>query len=197
HGVGVGLYAGGTVTNAGTITGSGGIAVNFAGTDSNRLVVDPGAVFNGAVSANMYASNTLELASGGTGTLSGLGTKFTNFETVTVDNGASWKLSGSNALSAGQTLVDAGTLSGKLAVSDGGILEVTGGGTAIGATVSSGGTLELFGGAITSAVTINVGGTLEIASGYSVSNYVVSSGFTLEVGPGGTASGVTVSNGGT
>jgi hypothetical protein len=32
HGIGVDLNAGGTVTNAGTITGSGGVAVYFAGT---------------------------------------------------------------------------------------------------------------------------------------------------------------------
>jgi hypothetical protein len=119
---GVLLGAGGTVTNAGTITGYHGIAVDFSGTVDNRLVVDPGAVFNGAVSGSTSGSNTLELASGGTGTLSGLGTNFVNFETVTVDSGASWNLTGSNALSAGQTLVDNGTLSGNLIVSSGGIM---------------------------------------------------------------------------
>jgi hypothetical protein len=79
------------VTNAGTITGSGGTAVTFAGTGSKRLVVDPGAVFNGKVSGGTPSSATLELASGGSaGTLSGLGTSFVNFGSVTVDSGASW-----------------------------------------------------------------------------------------------------------
>ncbi len=183
-GIGVYLYAGGTVTNAGTITGSIA-AVEFAGTASNLLVVDPGAVFNGGVIGGTYASNALELASGGgTGTLSGLGTNFINFETVTVDSGASWVLTGSSTVSDGQTLVDDGTLSGNVVVSSGGVLEVAAGGTAIGATVQrrhgacrgwgiaigtmvgSGGTLELFGDASNSATTINAGSILKIGSGY-------------------------------
>ena len=58
-------------------------------------MVDPGAVFNGKVVGSTGASNALELASGGsTGTLSGLGTSFTNFGTVTVDSGAAWELTG-------------------------------------------------------------------------------------------------------
>jgi hypothetical protein len=87
----------GTVTNAGTITGSP--AIVFGGTGANRLIVDPGAVFSGAVSGSTSAGagNTLELASAAsTGTLSGLGTNFTNFKTVAEDGGASWKLTAAN-----------------------------------------------------------------------------------------------------
>jgi hypothetical protein len=82
---------GGTKTNAGRIAGTNGTAVSFLGTGDNLLVVDPGAVFSGAVIGSTSASNILELASGGsTGTLSGLGTSFTNFGSVTVHTGALW-----------------------------------------------------------------------------------------------------------
>ncbi len=110
---GVYLMADGTVTNAGTIEssdGTNGVAVRFAGT-TNRLIVDPGAVFIGSVSATGTA--TLELAStsaSGTGTLSGLGTQFVNFSQVTVDACAYWTFGGTNSLAAGATLTNSGTL---------------------------------------------------------------------------------------
>ena len=96
----------GTVTNAGTIS-SGWYAVDFAYTSAaNRLVVAPGAVFNGLVSGG---SGTLELASGtSSGTLSGLNTgSFTNFGALVVDAGATWTLSGTNTIA---SVTDNGTL---------------------------------------------------------------------------------------
>ncbi|HET6554801.1 MAG TPA: hypothetical protein VFG49_14840, partial [Dyella sp.] len=54
--------AAGTVTNAGTIEGGNGNngAVNFgANSTTNRLIVDPGAVFQGGISGG---TGTLELA---------------------------------------------------------------------------------------------------------------------------------------
>jgi len=96
-----------TVTNAGTISG-GSYAIDFSGSGTNRLVVDPGAVFTGRVLANSSGTNTLELA-GGTGTLSGIGSgSFSNFQTLVADAGGAWTLSGSNTAS---TIVDNGTLS--------------------------------------------------------------------------------------
>jgi hypothetical protein len=96
-GFGVAVYgSGGTVTNAGTISGTIS-AVHFgAGTTNNRLVVLPGAVFNGNV-AGGGGTNTLELAqSVSAGSLGGIGSTFTGFGTLAVDSGANWTLTGSN-----------------------------------------------------------------------------------------------------
>jgi hypothetical protein len=117
-GFGVAVYgAGGTVTNAGTIFGSVH-AVDFLNVANNRLVVGPGAVFNGDVVAGGGA-NTLELAQGAsTGSIGGIGSSFAGFGTVAVDSGANWTLTGSNT---------AGTMlnNGTLAVGVGGSLNIT------------------------------------------------------------------------
>ena len=92
-------YAAMTVVNAGTISGAT-FAVQLAGGYTNRLVVDPGAVFNGLVdggngSGSAYLS-TLELAGTTPGTLSGIGTNIFYFYQTTVDSGASWSLTNVN-----------------------------------------------------------------------------------------------------
>jgi adhesin HecA-like repeat protein len=80
-----------TLVNAGTISGGNGTAVQFAG-GGNLLIVDPGAVFIGNVDGGT-GTNKLELAAGAsTGTLSGLGTSFTNFGSVTVEPSAAWRV---------------------------------------------------------------------------------------------------------
>src|SRR5581483_3948940 len=95
----------GTVTNAGTISG-GTDAVDFAGSGTNRLIVDPGAVFVGHVNGGTGTS-TLELAAG-TGSISGIGTgSFDNFKGLAVDIGATWTLNGANVA---PTVLDNGTL---------------------------------------------------------------------------------------
>jgi hypothetical protein len=93
--VGVFLTGGAsTVSNAGTISG-GSYAVDFAGSASNRLVVDPGAVFHGAVAGG---GGALELAAG-TGAISGIDNgSFNNFQALAVDGGASWTLNSANTV---------------------------------------------------------------------------------------------------
>jgi autotransporter-associated beta strand protein len=100
--------AAGTLTNAGTITGDGD-AVQFEGAFADRVIVDPGAVFNGIV-AGGSGTNTLELAAGSTatqGTLAGFGTEFSGFGTITFDSGASWELDGASP--ANQSITFTGT----------------------------------------------------------------------------------------
>jgi hypothetical protein len=109
---GVYLANGGTVTNAGTIGATKGLAVDFSGTGINRLVLDPGATFLGNVIADLASDSTLEMASvgGSTGTLSGLGDSLAGFGSITVDSGAVWTLAGASTLAAGQSLADDGNL---------------------------------------------------------------------------------------
>jgi hypothetical protein len=111
-GVGYGVKisgAAGTVENAGTIAGTSN-AVEFGGTLVNRLIVDPGAVFDGTVDGGAGSTSTLELASGGAGALGGLGSQYLNFSRVVVDSGATWTLTGDNTLAAGITLAAGATL---------------------------------------------------------------------------------------
>jgi hypothetical protein len=86
-----------TVENAGTI--SGGIdSVGLRASGTNRLIVDAGVVFTGNVVANAGAANTLELASSASaGTIFGIGSQYQNFQTVTIDSGASWTVGGTEA----------------------------------------------------------------------------------------------------
>jgi hypothetical protein len=98
--------AAGVVTNLGTITGSSyAVDLTFSSA-ANRVVVAPGAVFNGLVSGG---NGTLELASGaGSGSITGLNTgSFKNFAALVVDAGASWTLSGSNTIA---SVTDDGSL---------------------------------------------------------------------------------------
>jgi Hint domain len=156
HG-GVFLSMGGTLINAGTIEGSGGTAVYLGGTANNRLVVEPSAVFSGSVTGSPSASNTLELASAvSVGMVTGLGTEFTNFNSIEFDAGSGWFISGN-------TSGLAGTISG-FAFLD--TIEVTG----ITATGSSyvGGVLTLT--EASGSATLNLPGT------FTTSEFVVTNG---------------------
>ena len=110
--IGVDARSGATLTDAGTILGIDDKAVLFQGTVSDLLILDPGAVFFGFVVGSPSASNALQLAPGsGTGTLDGLGSRFvTNFETVTVESGAHWDLTGTSTIAASVTFDDKGSL---------------------------------------------------------------------------------------
>jgi hypothetical protein len=121
---GIVMKANGTVTNAGTIGMTGTAfpvapppvpaaylahpmpplssasrpAIDFESSGTNRLIVDPGAVFRGAAEANAGASNTLELASASSaGTLTGIGSQFVNFGSIAFDQGANWFIEGDTA----------------------------------------------------------------------------------------------------
>ena len=99
-----------TIDNAGAIlSATAGTAINFSPNFSTGLLIDrPGAVFRGTVAGASVI--TLELASAATaGTISGIGTSFTDFGEVAVDSGAQWVLAGSNTVT---SLSNAGTLSG-------------------------------------------------------------------------------------
>jgi hypothetical protein len=111
---GIDLEAGGTVINAGRVSGAAFSVVLGSG-HTNRLVVDPGAVFVGGVDGGntigATSISTLELASGASaGTLSGFGSQFTDFAQTTIDAGAQWTLTGSTTLVSGATLTDSGSL---------------------------------------------------------------------------------------
>jgi hypothetical protein len=101
--------AAGTVENAGTITG-GTNSVNFGFAGANRLIIDPGAVFSGVATANAGGTNTIELKSAaGAGTLNGLGSQYVGFQGVTVDSGAHWSI---GAASVAETIGNAGSITG-------------------------------------------------------------------------------------
>ena len=77
------------IVNGGTILGGISLGTNA----SDRLVVQPGAVFGGTVDGG---AGVLELSKG-TGALSWVGGNFTDFSDLTIDKGGSWTLSGANA----------------------------------------------------------------------------------------------------
>jgi plastocyanin len=132
------------VQNFGTIEGTGGEAI-LLGSPSDTLIAEAGATFIGTVDG---AGGTLVLAAdAGAGTLTGLGTSFTNFNDVSVASGAAWTLTGVNSIAAGTvltnngTLRDAGTLvnGGTIALADYHGLQVAAGGNLtnqVGAVIS-------------------------------------------------------------
>jgi hypothetical protein len=111
------LGGAGTVVNAGTFDGGvGGLAVSLAAGFADRVVVDPGAVFTGAINGGNIAgsptTSTLEFAAG-SGGLAGLGTTITNFSAIQFDAGAAWTIEGTasglagpiSGFAAGDTIV--------------------------------------------------------------------------------------------
>ena len=122
---GVGVYLnGGTVIANGAIDGSSvslqptqtqADAVAF-GTLAGTLVIHPTATFSGQVAATAGAGDALVLAGNG-GTLTGLGTQFTGFDSLTVDTNSLWSLAGTSALALDLAVTDAGHLVLETAVS--------------------------------------------------------------------------------
>jgi hypothetical protein len=128
-------------------------------------------VFHGAVAANAGVNDVLELGGAAAGTLSGLGTQFTGFTTMTENAGATWTLSGSNTLGASTTLLDSGNLSvtgklsdaGAVTVAAGGVLQSTGAISFLGA-VTNNATIDASSGLIGFASAVAGTGTLEVGS---------------------------------
>ena len=94
---GVAMPSGGaTITNAGTIIGTGGGAISGS-VGNDLLIVRPGAVFQGTVNADS-GTNILELGTSLLmGTLTGIGTQFLNFGSIEFDSGANWFIAGNTA----------------------------------------------------------------------------------------------------
>ena len=182
---GVIIY-GGTITNAGTITGGGGNAVAlYGGGVQNLLRVMPGAVFNGKAMAAAGATNTLELTTGsGVGTVSDIGVQYVNFQTVLVDQNASWDLAGDNANAAGTVLRDSGALTlisgatlnndNQISLTSGGSLFDVGGGKLVNTgtiAVLAGGLLQLaFNASFANAGLIGSNGALVVGAGAVLDN---------------------------
>ena len=164
-GYGIDLVAGGTVTNAGTIAGANGVAVQFGG-PADLLIVDPGAVFIGAVVGG-YGANTLELAAGPIagpiGTLTGFAAGFVNFTTIIVEPGADWLLDATSTIGTGVLLTDAGTLTNAGAI--GSTVTIAGiGSVSTGAFYNSGTVVGYYDG-----VHLLAGGTVNNSAGGSIS----------------------------
>ena len=139
----------GTITNAGTISG-GSYAVKFSGSGNDRLVVDPGAVFAGAVGGG-NGTNTLELAAG-TGAIAGINTgEFYHFQNLVIDAASTWSLTGGNTAAS---------------VTNNGTAVVTGS-FGVTSAVSNNGVISSYNG-----VALGAGGSLTNAAGAAITGHI-------------------------
>ncbi len=165
-----------TVTSFGTIRGAGGTAVQFNSV-ADRLVAEAGSTWIGAVKGG---GGALELATG-SGTISGLGgaatlsgaeaMTFSGFGSYLIDAGTNWTLTGGSTVAANQTLTNAGTLTGPLALTAASARLIEGSGSVvIGSVAGGGGSLELtgVGGTITG---LGATGTLSGAAAMTFSGF--------------------------
>lgn len=102
-------WSGDTLFNAGTISG-GTYAVIFGSGDyENRLIINPGAVFNGIVKG----VNILELAPDGStiGTITpAIRAQFTGFDTIQIDLAAIWDFAGNQTINTPAALLNNGII---------------------------------------------------------------------------------------
>jgi hypothetical protein len=175
--IGIDLPSGGTVINSGTIGGSESVTIDRY-TDGGLVVVDPGAVFSGAVQGGGGNKDFLQFASGSrAGTLTGLGGHYSGFIATTIDAGAQWTATGSNSVSKYYSLFDdgkltiAGTLggAGTVSLATGVTLDVASTGTLTapvsglhGATIALLGQVETYAGLHGGALTLSGGTTLNL-----------------------------------
>lgn len=108
----IGIYLGaGIVTNAGTIIGTDGVAIEFAGERGGTIVDDPGSVLHGKVDVTGSIGGELELAAGNrVGTLSGADQHFNGLSSIAVDAGGEWNIVGRTTAYAGMNFTNDGTV---------------------------------------------------------------------------------------
>jgi hypothetical protein len=160
-----------TITNFGTISGTAGDAVKFSSA-SDRLVVEAGSVFLGAVAGG---GGTLELARGtglvkqlgGHGTLSGAATMtFSGFGAYEIDAGGKWTLTGKATLGAGQSLSVSGVLVDNGALTNAGtVVALKPGDVRLARAVANAGVLEALGGVMTLDGPVTGTGSAQIGGG--------------------------------
>ena len=189
------VASGATLVDQGTL-GFGGSANSTAASVAagGRLVLAPSATFVGRLTGGGTGS-VLELASGGTGTLTSLGSNVSNFGSLVVDSGATWVLSGPSTIAVGTTLSDLGTLTANGVLLNSGSI---GSGMTIagGATLANYGTIGNGGTAVTFAAP---GGLLQVGSAGVFNGAVAGGGLTTMeflTGSAGTLSGLDGSNAG-
>jgi autotransporter passenger strand-loop-strand repeat protein len=190
-----------SIFDGGTIIGTGGTAIEFAGS-GNTLTLGAGYFISGIVDPQS-GNNTFQLGGFGSDTfdLSSIGAAaqyqgFTIFNVV----GGTWTVSSASTahwtIKAGTLEITSGGSLTSTTVSSGGVLAIDSGATVSGVTIKTGATLELFGGIpLPSGVTIPAGATLGVGGGV-YSGLIVSSGHTLKVLSGGTDLDATVRSGG-
>ena len=120
-----GTIAGGAAGIGAHGSGTIGAAVSF-GQQAATLVVDPGAVFVGDIVANAAVQDTLRLAGGGAGTLTGFGDTITGFSKIVDDVQAKWLLVGT--IAGGAISMGAGAVLALQGSASGGGLTFAGGG---------------------------------------------------------------------
>jgi len=159
-----------TVLNAGSIVGTSGDAIYLASGVANRVVLEPGAVFDGVViGGSLGSGSVLDLAVGTVaGTVDPIGSAFLGFDTLTVDPSAAWNLTGTNTIAA---LTDDGTL----AIASGVALNV-GGSVIVGANAS----LDNVGGSV-SADTFENNGSANVGLGSNTENVVLENLGTVQI----------------
>lgn len=188
---GVYILRGGTVTNAGTITGTGGVAVKFGVGGANTLILQTGSVLNGNAVGSTVAGSTNALILQGIGTANN---SFLNFNTLDVQAGGVWALNGVSSI--GATTVSSGTLAIGDAAHPGAALTslvtVMAGGTLAGQGTVIGDITVLGGGAVAPGAanpfsTLNVTGNATFASGSLYQVNISGAGQTDKLSIGGSA----------
>ncbi len=101
-GIGIADGAPGSVLIAGGVTGTAGDAI-VLGSSADILALAPSATIDGKVLGTV--GDTLALLHGGKiGTIDLLGSRFTNFQSIVVDKGAIWDVTGRNTLAANESI---------------------------------------------------------------------------------------------